>query len=99
VPWGKKALPAYLGDDPEAWAAHDACALIASGKRVDEILVDQGMADQFLEEQLQPERLEAACARAGINLRLRRRPGYDHGYWFIQSFIDDHIQFHAERLG
>lgn len=99
VPWGKKALPAYLGDNPEAWAAHDACALIAAGKRVDEILVDQGMADQFLEEQLQPERLEAACARAGIMLRLRRRPGYDHGYWFIQSFIDDHIQFHAERLG
>ncbi|WP_416909143.1 MAG: S-formylglutathione hydrolase [Polymorphobacter sp.] len=98
VPWGQKALGAYLGDDAEAWAAHDACALIADGRRVDEILVDQGMADQFLEEQLQPERLEAACARAGITLRLRRRPGYDHGYWFIQSFIDDHIQFHAERL-
>ncbi len=99
VPWGQKVLPAYLGDNPDAWAAHDACALIAAGRRVDEILIDQGLADQFLEQQLQPERLEAACARAGIDLRLRRRPGHDHGYWFIQSFIDDHIKWHAERLG
>ncbi|GGI91843.1 S-formylglutathione hydrolase [Polymorphobacter multimanifer] len=98
VPWGEKAFGAYLGDDRAAWAAHDACALIAGGKRIDEILVDQGMADQFLEAQLRPERLEAACARAGITLRLRRRAGYDHGYWFIQTFIEDHIAFHAERL-
>ncbi len=98
VPWGQKAFGAFLGEDRAAWAAHDACALIAGGKRVDEILVDQGMADQFLEAQLRPDRLEAACARAGINLRLRRRAGYDHGYWFIQTFIEDHIAFHAERL-
>jgi S-formylglutathione hydrolase len=98
VPWGQKAFGAYLGDDRTAWAAHDACALIASGKRVEEILVDQGMADQFLEGQLRPDRLEVTCARAGINLRLRRRAGYDHGYWFIQTFVEDHLAFHAERL-
>lgn len=98
VPWGQKALPAYLGDDASAWAAHDACALIAGGARVRDLLVDQGLADQFLESQLQPERLEAACERAGIELLLRRHSGYDHGYWFIQTFIEDHINWHAERL-
>jgi S-formylglutathione hydrolase len=98
VPWGQKALPRYLGNDPAAWAAHDAVALIDSGHLVAELLVDQGLADGFLDAQLQPERLEAACARAGIPLTLRRHPGYDHGYWFIQSFVGDHLRWHAERL-
>ena len=98
VPWGEKALPLYLGNNPAAWAAHDACALIAAGARVPELLIDQGLADNFLETQLQPERLEAACAAAGIPLTLRRHPGYDHGYWFIQSFVADHLHWHAERL-
>ncbi len=98
VPWGQKALPLYLGDDPAAWAAHDAVALIDVGARVADLLVDQGLADNFLESQLQPERLEAACAAAGIPLTLRRHAGYDHGYWFIQSFAEDHLRWHADRL-
>jgi S-formylglutathione hydrolase len=98
VPWGLKALPAYLGDDRSAWAAHDACALIDGGARVADLLVDQGEADQFLAEQLRPELLEAACARAGIPLTLRRHAGYDHGYWFVQSFVADHLRWHAARL-
>lgn len=98
VPWGKKALPAYLGDNPAAWAAHDACALIDGGARVAELLVDQGEMDAFLAEQLRPELLEAACARVGIPLTLRRHAGYDHGYWFVQSFIADHLRWHAARL-
>ncbi|WP_156255929.1 S-formylglutathione hydrolase [Sandarakinorhabdus oryzae] len=98
VPWGQKALPAYLGDDPAAWAAHDACALLEAGARVAELLVDQGEADPFLSEQLRPELLEAACARAGIPLTLRRHAGYDHGYWFVQSFVADHLRWHAARL-
>lgn len=99
VPWGQKALPMYLGNDRQAWTKHDACALIAAGARLPDLLVDQGLADQFLETQLQLERLEAACASAGIPLTLRRHTGYDHGYWFIQSFIGDHLGWHAERLG
>ena len=99
VPWGQKALPLYLGDDPAAWAAHDAVALIEAGARLPELLVDQGLADNFLDVQLQPERLVAACAAAAIPLTLRRHAGYDHGYWFIQSFIDDHLRWHAGRLG
>ena len=99
VPWGQKALPAYLGDDPAAWAAHDACALIDAGARVADLLVDQGGADQFLDVQLRPELLEAACARAAIPLTLRRHAGYDHGYWFVQSFVADHLRWHAARLG
>lgn len=98
VPWGQKALPLYLGDNPAAWARHDACALIAAGARVPELLVDQGLADDFLAEQLQPERLETACTAAGIPLTLRRHAGYDHGYWFIQSFVADHLHWHAERI-
>ena len=98
VPWGQKALPLYLGNNPKAWTRHDACALIAAGARVPELLVDQGLADQFLDSQLQPERLETACAKAGLPLTLRRHPGYDHGYWFIQSFVDDHLRWHRERL-
>jgi S-formylglutathione hydrolase len=98
-PWGEKALGGYLGDDRAAWREYDACALIDDGARVADLLVDQGEADTFLESQLKPELLEAACERAGIPLTLRRQPGYDHSYWFIQTFIDDHLRWHADRLG
>jgi S-formylglutathione hydrolase len=98
VPWGQKALSAYLGDDPAAWRAHDAVALIEDGARVAELLVDQGAADQFLAEQLQPERLAAACTAAGITLTLRMQPGYDHSYHFISTFMTDHLAWHAARL-
>jgi len=97
-PWGEKALTAYLGADRGAWRAYDACALLDDGARVAEILVDQGEADTFLSSQLKPHLLEAACARAGVALTLRRQAGYDHSYWFIQSFIDDHLKWHAARL-
>lgn len=99
VPWGRKALPRYLGEDPTTWAAHDACELLRSGHRCAPLLVDQGLADRFLETQLQPERLEAACAAAGQSLQLRRHTGYDHGYFFIQSFVEDHLRHHAAALG
>ena len=98
VPWGRKALTGYLGEDEAAWRRHDAVALIGDGARVPELLVDQGDADQFLEEQLQPERLASACADAGIPLILRMQPGYDHSYYFISSFMEDHLRWHAERL-
>ena len=99
VPWGEKALGRYLGEDRAAWRAHDAVALIEDGARVDALLVDIGEADPFLEKELRPELLEAACARAGIPLTLRRQPGYDHSYYFISTFMADHIRWHAERLG
>jgi S-formylglutathione hydrolase len=99
VPWGEKALGRYLGPDRAAWRRHDAVALIEDGARVDEILVDQGSADNFLTEQLRPERLEAACAAANIPLTLRLQPGYDHSYYFISTFMADHLRWHAERLG
>ncbi len=98
VPWGQKALPAYLGQDEAAWRGHDAVALIEDGHRVKEILVDQGDADQFLEDQLKPEFLQSACRDAGIDLTLNMRPGYDHSYFFISTFMDDHIAWHAARL-
>ncbi len=98
-PWGEKALGGYLGEDRAAWRDYDACALIEDGARTADILVDQGEADAFLETQLKPQRLEAACARAGIALTLRRQAGYDHSYWFIQTFIEDHLAWHAARLG
>ncbi len=98
VPWGKKALPRYLGADRAAWRRHDAVALIEDGARVAEILIDQGEADNFLEEQLRPELLERACAEAGIDLTLRLHPGYDHSYYFISTFMADHLHWHAERL-
>lgn len=97
-PWGEKALPGYLGDDRALWRRYDACALIEDGHRVDDILVDQGLADGFLENQLKPELLEAACATAGIPLTLRRQEGYDHSYYFIATFVEDHIDWHAKRL-
>ncbi|MDY8110415.1 S-formylglutathione hydrolase [Fulvimarina sp. 2208YS6-2-32] len=99
VPWGHKALPGYLGDDKAAWRKHDAVALIEDGAKVDGLLVDQGEADNFLAEQLKPQLLEKACADAGIPLTLRLQPGYDHSYYFISSFMEDHLRWHAERLG
>jgi S-formylglutathione hydrolase len=99
-PWGQKAFTGYLGTDTAAWAEHDACALLQSrGPLPDELLVDQGLADKFLTEQLKPELLEAAAAATGQRLTLRRHPGYDHSYWFIQSFVADHIAHHARALG
>lgn len=101
VPWGHKAFAAYIGDDQDEWLKHDACALV--GGLVDAsqnkaILIDQGKADDFLSEQLKPELFEEACARSGQALTLRLHDGYDHSYFFIQSFIDDHLQWHWERF-
>lgn len=96
--WASRAFGAYLGDEESAWRRHDTCALIEDGARVSEILVDQGDADPFLETGLMPDRLKAACERAGIPLTLRMRPGYDHSYFFISTFMADHIAWHAERL-
>jgi len=98
-PWGEKALSGYLGEDRADWRSYDACALIDDGARVAEILVDQGDADAFLADQLRPELLADACHRAGIDLTLRMQPGYDHSYYFISTFMADHIAWHAARLG
>jgi S-formylglutathione hydrolase len=98
VPWGEKALGGYLGDDRSSWRMHDAVALIEDGARVPEILVDVGEADPFIEKELRPDLLERACAEAGIALELHRRPGYDHSYYFISTFMADHLRWHAERL-
>ena len=98
VPWGQKALAGYLGDDRTAWREHDAVALIEGGARLAELLVDVGDADPFIEKELRPELLERACASAGIPLTLRIQPGYDHSYYFISTFMADHVRWHAERL-
>jgi S-formylglutathione hydrolase len=98
VPWGQKALAGYLGKDRAAWRKHDAVALIEDGARLPEILVDVGDSDPFIEKELRPELLERACAEAGIPLTLRIQPGYDHSYYFISTFIADHLRWHAERL-
>ncbi len=97
-PWGEKALGGYLGPDRAAWRRYDACALIEDGARLPEILVDQGTADPYLDSQLKPELLEAACARAGIPIALHRREDYDHSYFFIASFIESHLRWHAEGM-
>ncbi|MGO4387481.1 S-formylglutathione hydrolase [Microvirga sp. 2YAF29] len=97
-PWGEKALSNYIGPDRAAWREYDSCALIESGARVPDILVDQGTADSFLESQLKPQLLEQACAKAGQPLTLRRQEGYDHSYFFIATFMEDHLRWHAERL-
>ncbi len=100
--WGHKAFTAYLGEDRGAWAAHDACLLIEAGVgegRFDGILVDQGLADGFLENQLKPELLEAACRAAGQRLTLNRWTGYDHSYFFIASFMANHLDWHIKRMG
>jgi S-formylglutathione hydrolase len=99
VPWGQKALAGYLGHDRAAWRKHDAVALIEDGARVVELLVDQGAADPFLCKELRPELLRAACDGAGIALTLNLREGYDHSYFFISTFMDEHLRWHAERLG
>lgn len=97
--WGQKAFAAYLGDDQAVWREHDAALLIEAGAaRVSEILVDQGTADNFLAEQLKPELLKAACDSAGVALSLRMQEGYDHSYFFISSFVADHVAWHAARL-
>jgi S-formylglutathione hydrolase len=98
VDWGQKAFAGYLGDDASAWRVHDAVALIEDGARLPELLVDQGDADPFLAEHLRPALLAAACAEAGIALTLRMQPGYDHSYYFISTFMADHLRWHAERL-
>lgn len=100
VPWGEKAFSGYLGDDREAWKAYDASELVREHPFTDgrSILVDQGLADQFLEEQLLPEALEEACAESGQPLTLNRREGYDHSYYAISTFMEDHIRHHAAAL-
>ncbi len=98
VPWGQKALTGYLGDHPDAWSDHDAVALIEGGARHDHLLVDQGTADQFLEEQLQTRRLVKACEAAAMDAEIRMQEGYDHSYFFISTFMAEHVAWHAERL-
>lgn len=98
VPWGIKALSGYLGNNKEAWRSHDTVALIEDGAKFKEFLVDVGDADQFLAEQLRPELLKAACEKARIPLTLRKQTGYDHSYYFISTFMGDHLRWHAERL-
>jgi S-formylglutathione hydrolase len=97
-PWGHKALGGYLGDDRAAWRAHDACELVPGAAEQLPMLVDQGEADGFLEEQLKPQLLEQACTAAGHPLTLRLQPGYDHSYYFIASFMGDHFHHHASAL-
>jgi S-formylglutathione hydrolase len=98
VPWGIKALGGYLGDDKQAWRRHDAVTLIEHGARFSDLLVDVGDADSFLTEQLRPELLKSACEKANIPLTLRRQGGYDHSYFFISTFMADHLRWHAARL-
>jgi S-formylglutathione hydrolase len=98
VPWGTKALTGYLGPNKEAWRAHDTVALIEDGAKFSGFFVDYGDADNFLTEQLRPELLQAACTKANIPLTLRRQPGYDHSYYFISTFMSDHLHWHAARL-
>ena len=98
-PWGEKALGGYLGPDREAWRDYDTTELLKRGKSAATLLVDQGEADGFLEEQLKPELLAEACAAAGQALELRMQPGYDHSYYFIASFVEDHLRHHAAALG
>ncbi len=100
-PWGQKALGHYLGDDKRQWAEYDACELARSVGEAGPghpILVDQGLADQFLEQELNPDKFEDACREGGVELQLRRHAGYDHGYYFISTFMDDHLRHHAKYL-
>ena len=98
VPWGRKAFANYLGEEQMAWAAYDACMLMSANAYPGLILVDQGMSDQFLERELHPVALELAANSSGQELRLRRHEGYDHSYWFIQTYMADHIAHHAHNL-
>jgi S-formylglutathione hydrolase len=97
-PWGHKALGGYIGADQSAWAEYDACALIAGGARLSDLLVDQGDADNFLTDQLKTYLLAEACEAAGQKVTIRMQPGYDHSYYFISTFMADHLAWHAERL-
>lgn len=99
VPWGQKAFPLFLGDDRKTWQRHDSVELLNAGRRFPgKILIDQGLADKFLAVQLKPELFESAAREAGQSFELRRHAGYDHSYWFIQSFIEDHLRHHAAAL-
>jgi len=98
VPWGEKAFTSYLGINRLTWADHDACSLVEERAHPSELLVDQGLADKFLERELRPELFEKACRLAGQKLRLRRHEGYDHSYYFIASFMEDHLRHHAQLL-
>lgn len=98
VPWGQKALTAYLGPQPSKWARNDACALATLAKNVPEILIDIGTEDPYFKEQLKPDVFATVCKKAEIPLKLRKQPGYDHSYFFIQSFIDDHLDHHSRLL-
>ena len=98
VPWGRKAFAAYLGNDRAAWLAHDSVALIAQARERLPLLVDQGDADEFLQQQLRPELLQQACQAAGHPLMLRLQPGYDHSYYFVASFMGEHVAHHARAL-
>jgi len=97
-PWGKKALTGYLGDNTDSWAAYDATRLVEGGKRQNKILIDQGAADEFLQEQLLSSVFVDACNQAGQEVELRMQDGYDHSYFFIASFMEDHLNFHAQNL-
>ncbi|MGV0035781.1 MAG: S-formylglutathione hydrolase [Candidatus Azotimanducaceae bacterium WSBS_2022_MAG_OTU7] len=97
-PWGEKALGGFLGEDQSGWREYDTCALIEDGANTTAILVDQGTDDNFLNEQLKPELLAAACSKAGIELTLRMQPGFDHSYYFISSFMEDHLRWHSDHL-
>jgi len=97
-PWGQKALALYLGDDQEAWVAYDSSELLRRATEQLPLLVDQGLADNFLTEQLRPETLDDAATESGYRMTLRRQPGYDHSYFFISTFIEDHLRFHAQHL-
>lgn len=97
-PWGHKALGGYLGEDRAAWGEYDACALIAGGARLPDLLVDQGEADNFLADQLKTHLLKEACAAAGQKATIRMQPGYDHSYYFISTFMAEHLAWHAARL-
>jgi S-formylglutathione hydrolase len=98
VPWGRKAFSNYLGANRDEWLAYDATHIVQQSPRIDTILVDQGLGDKFLAEQLRPDLFEDACRRSGQKLQLRRHAEYDHGYYFIQTFMPDHIAFHAASL-
>ncbi len=98
VPWGLKAFTGYLGADRAAWQEYDASALVARRRYPRPILIDQGTDDKFLAEQLRPGIFAAACRESGTELELRTQPGYDHGYYFIASFVDDHLRHHARQL-
>ena len=97
-PWGEKALSGYLGDDRAAWREYDACALIEDGARLPDLLVDQGTADNFLDSQLKTHLLDEACRNVDMRAQIRMQEGYDHSYFFISTFMAEHVAWHAERL-